>query len=96
MVKADLVEIIAGQLAMPHDQAAKIVSEIFDGIIRALRRGEGIELRGFGSFRIRQHGGYLGRNPRTGAAVEVRPKRSPFFRTGKALAVRLMAHKAEH
>lgn len=95
MVKADIIDIIAGRLAMRQDRAAEIVAAIFDGMIRALQRGEGIEVRGFGSFKIRQYRGYVGRNPRTGAAVEVRPKRGPFFRTGKELAVRLMDHNTD-
>jgi integration host factor subunit beta len=94
IVKADIIEIIAGRLAMPRGRAAEILNAIFDGMIGALRRGESVEVRGFGSFRIRQYGAYVGRNPRTGVAVEVRPKRSPFFKTGKELAVRLMDDRA--
>jgi integration host factor subunit beta len=62
---------------------------MFDAMVDALRKGEGIEIRGFGSFSIRAYKEYQGRNPRTGEAVHVRPKRLAFFKVGKELRERV-------
>ena len=63
---------------------------------QALRRGERIEIRGFGSFEIREYKSYEGRNPRTGATVHVKPKRLPFFKVGKELKERINASHPEN
>src|SRR4029077_7821865 len=62
---------------------------MFDSMVDALCRGDGIEIRGFGSFSIRAYKEYQGRNPRTGEAVHVRPKRLAFFKVGKELRERV-------
>ena len=67
----------------------RIVSTIFDEIAKALARGDRVELRGFGAFSVKSRGARMGRNPRTGSAVEVIAKRVPFFKTGKELRERL-------
>jgi integration host factor subunit beta len=67
----------------------RIVSTIFDEISAALARGDRVELRGFGAFSVKQRNARLGRNPRTGDAVEVDRKAVPFFKTGKQLRDRL-------
>jgi integration host factor subunit beta len=67
----------------------RIVSTIFDEIGAALARGDRVELRGFGAFSVKRRGARTGRNPRTGAAVEVAEKYIPFFKTGKELRERL-------
>jgi integration host factor subunit beta len=71
------------QLTKKH--AELIVNTVFDSIVQSLKEGEKIELRGFGSFRIRQRGPRTGRNPKTGAKVEVPSKRIPYFKPGKEL-----------
>jgi len=65
--------------------AYAIVEIIFDSIVRSLRNGEKIEIRGLGSFRIRQRRARVARNPKTGARVEVPPKRIPYFKASKEL-----------
>ena len=85
LTKADLVELIATQADVARKQADEIVRVVLDGIIDALRNDEKVELRGFGSFRVRQRGARIGRNPKTGAKVEVPPKRIPYFKPGKHL-----------
>jgi integration host factor subunit beta len=60
-------------------------------MVDALKRGEGIEIRGFGSFTVREYKSYEGRNPRTGTPVHVAPKRLPFFKVGKELRERVNA-----
>lgn len=95
MTKADLIVAIADQLKLPAGRAELIVDQIFDGMVAALKRGEGIEIRGFGSFTIRDYKAYDGRNPRTGETVHVKPKRMAFFRVGKELRERVDQGKGE-
>ncbi len=84
--KADLVEEVAKATELTKKQAEVIVESVFDGIIASLRSGEKIELRGFGSFRLRQRGARIARNPkRSGVKVMVPPKRVPYFKPGKKL-----------
>src|SRR5690554_7931405 len=66
-----------------------VVNTIFDSMTTALIAGDGIEIRGFGSFTVRQYKSYEGRNPRTGDVVHVAPKRLPFFKVGKELRERV-------
>lgn len=89
MTKADLIAAVAERLKLPAGRAELIVDRIFDSMVEALDRGEGIEIRGFGSFSIRQYKSYEGRNPRTGVTVQVKPKRMAFFRVGKELRDRV-------
>jgi integration host factor subunit beta len=89
MTKADLIDIVADRLKMPRGRAELLVGHIFDAMVDALRRDEGIEIRGFGSFSIRTYREYEGRNPRTGEAVHVKPKRLAFFKVGKELRERV-------
>ncbi|MEO6326560.1 MAG: HU family DNA-binding protein [Thermoanaerobaculia bacterium] len=84
--KADLVEEVARATELTKKQAEAIVESVFDGIIASLRAGEKIELRGFGSFKLRQRGARLARNPKkSGVKVMVPPKRVPYFKPGKKL-----------
>ena len=85
MTKADLVEEVVRVAELPRKESEVVVETIFESIIRALRGGDKIEIRGFGSFRTRQRRGRTGRNPKTGAKVEVPPKRIPFFKPSKEL-----------
>ena len=84
LTKADLItEVVDAGLA--RREAEQAVQIVIDSIVGSLQSGEGIELRGFGSFRIRHRGPRIGRNPKTGAAVDVPAKRVPYFKPGKAL-----------
>jgi len=89
MTKSELVETVADKLKLPKGKAELIVNCVFDSMEASLRRGERIEIRGFGSFEIRSYRSYEGRNPRTGTKVEVKPKRLPFFKVGKELKERV-------
>jgi integration host factor subunit beta len=95
MTKADLIDLIADRLRIPRGRAELLVGNIFDCMVEALQRGEGIEIRGFGSFSIRTYREYEGRNPRTGEQVHVRPKRLAFFKVGKELRERVNNHRAD-
>ncbi len=85
MTKADLVEQVAGEAEMTKKDAEQLVEIIFESIIGALNKGEKIELRGFGSFRVRERGARKGRNPKTGAPVSIPAKRVAYFKPGKDL-----------
>jgi integration host factor subunit beta len=85
MTKADLVEDVVPVTELPRKESEAVVETIFESMIGALQGGDRIEIRGFGSFRTRQRRGRTGRNPKTGAKVEVPPKRIPFFRVSKEL-----------
>jgi len=85
MTKADLVEQVVKVTELPRKESEIVVETIFESIIQALQGGDKIEIRGFGSFRTRQRRGRTGRNPKTGAKVEVPPKRIPFFKPSKEL-----------
>lgn len=85
MTKSELIDAIAGRGDLTKARAELVVNCVFDAMTDALQRGEGIEIRGFGSFTVRQYKPYNGRNPRTGQPVPVPEKRLPFFKVGKEL-----------
>ena len=85
MKKADLILKLSGREKIPLNAAKVIVDALFDAMMESLKKGERIEIRGFGSFVVRQYGGYKGRNPKTGEIVDVPPKKLPFFKVGKEL-----------
>jgi integration host factor subunit beta len=85
MTKAELVEEVSRVSELTKKHSEVIVDTVFRSIVQALQRGEKIELRGFGSFRLRQRESRKGRNPKTGERVDVPPKRVPYFKPGKEL-----------
>jgi len=70
---------------LPRKESEVVVETVFESIIQALQTGDKIEIRGFGSFRTRERRGRTGRNPKTGAKVDVPPKKIPFFKPSKEL-----------
>ncbi|HKB69203.1 MAG TPA: integration host factor subunit beta [Thermoanaerobaculia bacterium] len=85
MTKAELIERVLTAADLNKKEAEAAVEAFFDSIIQSLREGEKIELRGFGSFRLRSRGARVGRNPKTGEKVQVPAKRIPYFKPGKEL-----------
>ena len=85
MTKSELIEAIAARGDLTKARAETVVNCVFDAMTEALQKGEGIEIRGFGSFTVRPYKPYDGRNPRTGQPVPVPAKRLPFFKVGKEL-----------
>jgi len=85
MTKADLIEEVSRAVEMTRKDSESIVDTIFDSIVKALRGNEKIEIRGFGSFRTRQRQPRTGRNPKTGAKVDVPAKTIPYFKPSKEL-----------
>ena len=91
MTKSELIERLGDLQKLAKGRAELLVNCVFEAMEEALRRGERIEIRGFGSFEIRTYKAYSGRNPRTGTTVSVKPKRLPFFKVGKELKERVNA-----
>ncbi len=85
MKKADLVKEVSERLDIRLNIAATVVDTIFDSMAESMAKGERIELRGFGTFVVRHYRSYKGRNPKTGVAVDIAPKRLPYFKVGKEL-----------
>ncbi|MFH0799434.1 MAG: HU family DNA-binding protein [Pseudomonadota bacterium] len=89
MNKSELIERVAEKQGIPKRGAEDVVNLVFDAMIEAMVRGDRIEIRGLGSFMVKDYGSYVGRNPRTGESIKVRPKRLPFFKVGKELKERV-------
>jgi integration host factor subunit beta len=85
MTKADLIEEVSRVVELTRKESEVIVEAIFDSIVRSLRSGDKIEIRGFGSFRTRERQARIGRNPKTGDRVEVPAKSIPYFKPSKEL-----------
>ncbi|MHB8526308.1 MAG: HU family DNA-binding protein [Candidatus Acidiferrales bacterium] len=85
MTKADLIEEVIRVTELPRKESETVVETVFESIIEALQKNDKIEIRGFGSFRTRERRGRIGRNPKTGAKVDVPAKRIPFFKPSKEL-----------
>src|ERR1700712_3848997 len=85
MTKAELIEEVSRVVEMTRKDSEVIVEAILDSVVRALRTGDKIEIRGFGSFRTRSRQSRVGRNPKTGARVDVPAKRIPYFKPSKEL-----------
>ena len=89
MNKSELVEALANENGLTYKKAEEIVNLIFDSMAETLSDGGRIEIRGFGSFVVKDYKSYMGRNPKTGEVIKVRPKRLPFFKVGKELRERV-------
>jgi integration host factor subunit beta len=89
MNKSELVDLLAARAELPQSKAEEVVNAIFDTMTRALVEGRRIEIRGFGSFVNKRYERYVGRNPKTGDAIEVKAKVIPFFKVGKELKERV-------
>lgn len=85
MNKSELIKTLAEENTISADEATVVVNTFFDSIRQALLQDQRVEIRGLGSFKIKQYQGYSGRNPKTGEVVTVAPKKLPFFRAGKEL-----------
>jgi integration host factor subunit beta len=89
MNKSDLIEELAKKENLTEAAAASIVGTVFGLFTDTLKKGGRIEIRGFGSFCLRQYDSYTGRNPKTGTPIKVAPKNLPFFKVGKELKERV-------
>jgi len=89
MVKSELIQKLSEDASIPPKIAEIAVNTVFSAMTDALIKGDGIEIRGFGSFKVRQYRGRTGNHPRTGTAIEIAPKKRPFFKVGKELRERI-------
>jgi len=89
MNKSELVEALANEKDLTYKRSEEIVNLIFDSMSDTLADGGRIEIRGFGSFVVKDYKAYMGRNPKTGEVIEVKPKKLPFFKVGKELRERV-------
>lgn len=89
MTKTDLIQALADQMSLSVKDAKSIVDTIIGTMVDALAEGRGVELRGFGSFQVREYEGYTVRNPKSGELIKVAPKKLPFFKVGKDLRDRI-------
>ena len=90
LTKADLSKHLMENLELPKKDADTMVNVFLESIVESLHRGEGVELRGFGSFRLRDRHARIGRNPRSGQSIKVPPKRVVYFKLGKELRSKLI------
>ena len=93
MNKSELIESLSKKENLTEKKAIDVINLIFNGFADELRKGGRIEIRGFGSFVVREYGAYTGRNPKTGDNIKVQPKKLPFFKVGKELKEMVDAHK---
>jgi integration host factor subunit beta len=89
LTKTDLIAEVSRVAELPRNEAALIVERILDSVVHAIQRGDKVEIRGFGSFHTRTRQARIGRNPKTGARVEVAAKKVPFFKPSRELRERL-------
>jgi len=89
MNKSDLISILCREGDLPITKAEEIVNLLFDRMSKALISGDRIEIRGFGSFSVKEYKGYTGRNPKTGEQTAVDARRLPFFKMGLDLRERV-------
>ncbi|MFH1873625.1 MAG: HU family DNA-binding protein [Pseudomonadota bacterium] len=85
MNKSELIDVVALKTNTTRKKAEDVVNLIFDSMVEAMSKGDRIEIRGWGSFVVKNYKAYVGRNPRTGEKIEVAPKKLPFFKVGKEL-----------
>jgi len=93
MNKSELIEALSQDIDLPHREAAAITNTIIETMTAALADGDSIEIRGFGSFVIKNYSSYEGRNPKTGEKIKVKPKKLPFFKVGKDLREQVNENK---
>jgi len=95
VTKSQLIEELAQRNGTIHKKDAEyVVSTIFDSIAQALGEDDRVEIRGFGSFTVRQREARQARNPKTGELIHIAPKKTPFFKTGKELRQRVDGNPA--
>ena len=95
MNKSDLMVALSKDTGLSVTKAAEVVNMFFGEMTDALVKGDRVEIRGIGSFKVKHYDGYSGRNPKTGELTKVKPKKLPFFKCGKELKERVDIHKSK-
>ncbi len=92
MNRSELVQALKAEAAVSRSEAEKLVDIFFDTITESLAEDDRVEIRGFGSFTVKEYRAYTGRNPKTGERIDVPPKKLPFFKVGKQLKDKVDNH----
>ena len=92
MNRSDVVNKLKDKADISKKDAAEVVDTFFDNITETLAKGERVEIRGFGSFTVKDYKPYMGRNPKTGEQINVSSKKLPFFKVGKELKEKVDNH----
>jgi len=93
MKNSDLIEALSKDTQLPIRKAEEVVKMVFDSMANALADCDTVEIRGFGSFKVKHYDGYTGKNPKTGEPIKVKPKKLPSFKSDKELKERADTHK---
>ena len=88
MNKSDLIEALSKDTGLPKGKAEEVVKTVFNTMANALAKGDRVEIRGFGTFKVKNYDGYTGHNPKTGEPIKIKAKKLPFFKCGKELKER--------
>jgi integration host factor subunit beta len=89
MKKSDLIEALSRDAELPIGKAEEVVKTVFNTMANALAKGDRVEIRGFGTFKVKHYDGYTGHNPKTGEPIKVKAKKLPFFKCGRELKDRV-------
>jgi len=93
MNKSNLIEALTKDTGLPKGKAEEVVKTVFNTMANALAKGDRVEIRGFGTFKIKNYDGYTGHNPKTGEPINIKAKKLPFFKCGRELKERVDTHK---
>jgi integration host factor subunit beta len=93
MTKTDLIQALSKDTGLPIRKAEEVVKAVFNSMANALANNDRVEIRGFGTFKVKHYDGYNGHNPKTGKPIKIKPKKLPFFKCGNELKDRVDIHK---
>ena len=93
MNKSDLIEALSKDAGIKTGKAEEVVKTVFNSMANALAKGDRVEIRGLGSFKVKKYKGYTGRNPKTGKPIKVKAKKLPVFKCGRKLKERVDTYK---
>jgi integration host factor subunit beta len=93
MTKTELIEALSNEAGLTRSKGKEIVKVFFGEISNALANNDRVEIRGFGTFKVKHYDGYTGHNPKTGKPIKIKPKKLPFFKCGNELKDRVDIHK---
>ena len=93
MNKSDLIKALSKDAGLPKGKAEEVVKTVFNTMANALAKGDRVEIRGFGTFKVKNYDGYTGHNPKTGEPIKVKPKKRPFYKCSRELKERVDTYK---
>ncbi len=93
MNKSDLIEALSKDTGLPKGKAEEVVKTVFNTMANALIKDDRAEIRGFGTFKVKNYDGYTGHNPKTGEPIKVKPKKLPFFKCSPELKERVGTYR---